>query len=129
MIDPPAEPTVTATPPPGGTATAVSSSAVQKERVITHEQASDIPETNWFWRRWFAFIVSALLLYQVDWIARHSHDIPTLRMIAQDALRLVGLGMLLYLAGASAESLARIIGAVRTTRKEIITEKPAEAGP
>ncbi len=123
------DPAVTAVAPPGGSATAVSSAAVEKQRVITHEQASDLPETNWLWRRVFAFSVVGLLLYIVDWIVRHTMDIGILRMVAQDSLRLIGLAMLLYMAGASAEAITRLVGAVRTTRKETVTEKPAGDAP
>lgn len=119
----PADPeagSVTATPGPGETAMAVvaPSAAVTKE--VIHEEASDLPEISWLWRRIYIFSVTYLLLALLWMITDRSTDPRILKAIANGVMILIGLGMMLYVAGASSEAITRLVGAVKTTRKEIV---------
>ncbi len=117
-------PTVTATAPPGGSATATTSPALAVTKTIEHNEASALPETGWFWRRLFIFAVSAALIYLIHRTLDRATDMPTVRLIARGLLILLGLSMLLYIAGASTEAITRLVGAVKTTRRETVTETP-----
>jgi len=118
--------TVTATAPPGGSVTATASPALAITKTVEHNEASALPETGWFWRRLFIFAVSAALIYLIHRTLDRATDMPTVRLIARGLLILLGLSMLLYIAGASTEAITRLVGAVKTTRKETVTERPAE---
>ena len=93
-------------------------------KIIEYEQPSDLPEINWLWRRIFIFTVTYALLALVYWIVYRITDVGTIRMVAQYALILVGLFAMLYVAGASSEAITRLIGAIRTSRKETVTGDP-----
>ena len=90
-------------------------------QVIEHTEASDLPEVNWTWRRWFVFMVTIASIGIVWRIVEKSSDITTLRMIARYSLVLAALMAMLYVAGASSEQVVRLIQAAKTTRKETIT--------
>lgn len=90
-------------------------------RVVEHTDASDLPEVNWTWRRWFVFMVTIAALALVWRIVEKSADIVTLRMIARYSLALAALMALLYIAGASSEQVVKLLQAAKTTRKETIT--------
>ena len=90
-------------------------------QVIEHTEASDLPEVNWTWRRWFVFMVTLAAIGIVWRIVEKSSDIVTLRMIARYSLVLAALMAMLYVAGASSEQVVRLIQAAKTTRKETIT--------
>lgn len=118
------ESTVTATPGPGETATAVVGPATTITKTVEHTEASALPEVNWGWRRGFIFSVSYVLL-AITWrVVEISQDIVTQRMIARYALALIGLALMLYVAGASAEQITKLIQAAKTTRRETVTTEP-----
>src|SRR4051794_41046166 len=94
-------------------------------RTVEHGEASDLPETNWLWRRWFAFGFTLTCIGLVWRVSERTSDLVTLRMIARNSLALAGLMCLLYMAGASSEAITRLLAAVRTTRKETVTTAPA----
>lgn len=88
---------------------------------IEHTDASALPELDWGWRRGFIFVVTSALLLLVWRIVEMVADVITLRMIARYSLILVGLGMMLYIAGASSEGITKLVQAAKTTRKETTT--------
>jgi uncharacterized membrane protein YfcA len=90
-------------------------------RTVEHVDPSPLPENNWFWRRVYVFVVTALLCGHVGWLSLQTDDVVTLRMIVRNDQGLILLYALLYLAGASTEAIANIIASVRTTRRETIT--------
>jgi hypothetical protein len=103
----------------------VSDSATVK--TVEHGEASDLPETNWFWRRVFTFVLTAAVLLFAWRVSERVTDIITLRMALRYALGIIALLSLLYLAGASTEAITRLFAAVRTTRKETVTTAPPPA--
>lgn len=119
--------TVMATAPPGGTAVATSSPGVETTRTVEHGAASDLPETNWTWRRWFVWAVTIFACALLWRITERVTDITTLREAVRYLCGIIVLILTLYLAGASAEKMVQIISAVRTTRRETVTTTPAGA--
>ncbi len=96
-------------------------------RTVEHGDASDLPETNWFWRRVFTFILTAAVLLFAWRISERLTDVATLRMALRYSLGIIALLSLLYLAGASTEAITRLFAAVRTTRKETISSGTSPA--
>lgn len=95
-------------------------------KIIEHGEASALPETSWAWRRVLIFLVSITCLYLAWFVTTKTTDAATLREIARNALGLVGLCLFLYVAGASATDVVRLVSAVRTTRRETITNTPKD---
>lgn len=93
-------------------------------KTVTHEDPSDLPEINWLWRRIFIFMVTMGAMGHVAWTAYRVTDVQTLRQTIFYDQGLIALMALLYIAGASSEAITRLVGAVRTSRKEILTEEP-----
>jgi hypothetical protein len=94
---------------------------------VEHGDPSPVPESNWAWRRAYTFTVTGLLLAHVGWTSYRTSDVLTLRETIRNDQALILLFALLYLAGASAEAIGRIVASVRTSRKETITSAPAPA--
>ena len=92
-------------------------------KTTEHGEASELPEANWFYRRWYVFIVTAALLALVYWITFKVSDIGTLKMIARYALWLLFGYAMLYVAGSTSTDMARLVAAFRTTTK--VTEGSA----
>lgn len=117
--------TVTATAPVGGTATATSSPPLVMSKTVEHGEASAMPEIGWLWRRLYIFPLTGALCWMIFTGALNTKDVPTLREIIRGDQILLALMMLLYLAGASTEAITRLVGAIKTSRKETVTEAPA----
>lgn len=96
-------------------------------KTVEHGEASDLPETNWLWRRVFTFALTAAMLLYAWRLSERVTDIATLRMALRYAFALLALLALLYLAGASTEAITRLLAAVKTTRKETVTSAPPPA--
>lgn len=94
---------------------------------VEHLDPSELPETNWLWRRTFIFVTTLAALGLAYWIVGKTADIDTLRMIARLALYLVAFFALLYIAGAGSEDITRLVTAFRSTRKETVTSAPPPA--
>jgi len=92
---------------------------------VEHGEVSELPETNWLWRRVFTFALTVALVVYLWWLTGKISDVATLRMALRYAFGIIALLALLYLAGASTEAIARLLAAVRTTRKETVTSAPA----
>lgn len=122
--------TVTATAPAGGSVTATAAQPSAQVKVVEHGDASTLPDSSgWMWRRLLIYLVTVAALAFTGWIIERIDDVTTLRMIARYCLGLVALCLFLYVAGASAEDVVRLVSAVRTTRKETITNTPPEVAP
>lgn len=111
------EPEVTASSPAGATV---------QQRTISHESASDLPEPKRASQIWLVFIVTICCLGITYWVTGKSHDTATLREIARNALGIVALCIFVYVAGASAVDVVKLVGAIRTTRKETVTTAVGE---
>lgn len=92
-------------------------------KTTEHGEASALPESNWFYRRWYVFIVSALLISVVYWITYKTNDPITMRMIARYALLLLFGTEMLYVAGSTTMDMTHLVAAFRTTTK--VTEGSA----
>lgn len=92
---------------------------------VSFDQPSDLPESNWLWRRVFIFAFTGSVLC-FDWqVIAKAKDEATLRLLAELNCGLAALAIMLYIAGASSENIVRLVGAIKTTRKETVTEGPA----
>lgn len=91
-------------------------------RTVEYGDASDLPEINWLWRRVFIFALTAACAFHVWLTIRRVHDIETLRQTVRNDQLLIALLALLYIAGASTEAITRLVGAVRTSRRETVAE-------
>lgn len=94
--------------------------------VIEHGDPSPLPEPAWLWRRLYVWGASATLAAHIFWTSLRTSDVATLRETIRNDQGLILLFALLYLAGASAEAIAAIIGAIRTARRETITTTPGD---
>lgn len=97
---------------------------VVTKQTISHEEASDLPELDWGFRRGYVFAVTTAdfaTLWAMPFIIKNEQ---TLRMVEKYLLWLLFLLCFLYLAGASAEKVVQITAALRTTRKEQIITSP-----
>lgn len=98
--------------------------ATSLRHTVEHTEASILPEIDWGWRRFFIWFVTFAATALVYWITWRVQDVTTLRMIARYALLGVGFFSMLYITGASAEQVVRLVQAAKTTRKETTTEEP-----
>lgn len=96
-------------------------------RTVEHGEPSALPETGWLWRRIYAFAVTIAMTVLAWRISERIEDIPTLRLALRYAFWTILLMCLLYMAGASAEAITKLVSAVRTTRKETVTTAPPPA--
>jgi hypothetical protein len=96
-------------------------------RTIEHADPSPVPENNWLWRRVFVFACTAVFCAHIWWLSSRTDDVQTLRETIRNDQGLIFLYALLYLAGASAEAIGRIVAAIRTSRKETVTQAPPPA--
>ena len=96
-------------------------------KTIEHAEPSALPETGWLWRRVFAFALTFAMTVLAWRISERVTDVGTLRLALRYAFWTILLMCLLYMAGASAEAITKLIGAIRTTRKETITTAPPPA--
>ncbi|AKU43569.1 holin/antiholin [Caulobacter phage Seuss] len=112
-----AEPEVTASSPAGATV---------QQRTISHEEASDLPEPKRASQIWFFFVVVLACLGLTYWVTGRTHSEPTLREIARNALAIVALIVFVFGAGAGALDVVKLVGAIRTTRKETVTTAVGE---
>lgn len=97
------------------------------QTVVEHGEASTLPDTSWMFRRILIFVVALSSLALTWWIVGRITDIGTLRMIARYSQGLVALCIFVYVAGASATDVVRLVSAVRTTRRETVTSAPPPA--
>lgn len=97
-------------------------------KTVEYADPSPVPENNWFWRRLYVFVVTCLLCLHIGWITlTQIKDESVLREVIRNDQGLLMLYALLYLAGASAEAIANIVAAIRTSRKETTTTAPPPA--
>lgn len=96
-------------------------------KVIEHGDASDLPELDWFWRRVYVFALTVACCLFVWLVARRVTDVATLREAIRNAMGIIVLLNILYLAGASAEKIVQLVSAVRTTRRETVMSAPPPA--
>ncbi len=96
-------------------------------RTVEHGEPSALPETGWVWRRSYAFAVTFTMTVLAWRISERVEDIATLRLALRYAFWTILLMCLLYMAGASAEAITKLVSAVRTTRKETVTTAPPPA--
>lgn len=96
-------------------------------KTVEHAEPSALPETGWLWRRVYAFAVTLGMTVLAWRISERVSDPATLRMALRYAYWTILLMCLLYMAGASAEAITKLVGAIRTTRKETITTAPPPA--
>lgn len=82
---------------------------------------SDMPEINWLWRRVYIFLVTAGASYETDKLALRVTDQKLLHSIIGYLVAIIALMALLYIAGASSENITKLVGAIKTTRKETIS--------
>lgn len=97
------------------------------QHVVEHGDASHLPDTSWAFRRALIFLVVIVCLGFAGWIVGKIEDVTTLRMIARYSLGLVALCLFLYVAGATATDVIRLVSAFRTTRRETTTTAPPPA--
>ncbi len=94
-------------------------------KIVEHLDPSPVPEANWFWRRVYTYLVTLVLVIHIGFTTWYrTSDVQTLREVIRNDQILLGMVLLLYLAGASAEAIAKIFAAVRTSRKETTTTAP-----
>lgn len=100
-------------------------------KTVEFADPSPVPESNWFWRRLYVFVVTCALAIHIGWMTlTQIKDEKILREVIRNDQGLIMLFALLYLAGASAEAIGGIIAAIRTSRKETTTTAtPAAALP
>ncbi len=91
------------------------------QTVVEHGEASNLPDTSWLFRRALIFLIALAAIASVFWVLGHVTDISTLRMIARYSLGLQAFTLFLYVAGATASDVVRLVGAIRTTRRETVT--------
>ena len=97
-------------------------------KTVEYADPSPVPESNWFWRRLYVFVVTAALATHIGWMTlTQVKSEGTLREVIRNDQWLIMLYALLYLAGASAEAIANVVAAIRTARKETITTAPPPA--
>ena len=96
-------------------------------KTVEHTEASALPETGWLWRRVYAFAVTVAMTLLAWRISERIEDVGTLRLALRYAFWTILLMCMLYMAGASAEAITKLIGAIRTTRRETITTAPPPA--
>lgn len=119
--------TVSATVPPGGSATVVSGPAPVVTKTVEHLEPSNLPEVNWFFRRIYIFTLTIALSWMVWHLSLKVTDAKVLRDIIRVDQWLIALLAILYVAGASAEAITKLVAAWRTSRKETVTTQPAAA--
>lgn len=124
MVDP--TPTAAVTDPSGESVASSPAGATVQQRTIIHEDASDLPEPKRASQIWFFFIVVGACLGIAYWVTGKTHDNATLREIARNALGIVALCVFVFGAGASAVDVVKLVGAIRTTRKETVTTATGE---
>lgn len=112
------------------TATATVSAAPPVPAVVAttveYGEPSPQPELTWLWRRAYVFAVTAALCVHVAWLSHGLQGHAVERIIRNDQFLIAGYA-LLYLAGASTEAIAKVVAAVRTSRRETTTTAPAAA--
>lgn len=95
-------------------------------KTIEHGDASALPDVRWLWRRILVFIVTIACLYLAWLVVEKVADVGALREIARIALMIVALCIFVYVAGATATDVIRLVSAVRTTVKETVTTTPGD---
>lgn len=123
------ETTVSATVPQGSSATVVTgpASAPVTTKTVEHAEASDLPEVNWFFRRIYIFALTIALAWMVWHLSLRVTEPKILRDIIRVDQWLIALLAFLYIAGASAEGVVKLVAALKTTRKETVKTEPAVA--
>lgn len=96
-------------------------------KTVEHLEPSAMPETGWLWRRVYAFAVTLAMTLLAWRVSERIQDEASLREALRYAHWAILLMCLLYMAGASAEAITKLVGAIRTTRKETITTAPPPA--
>jgi hypothetical protein len=84
-----------------------------------------LPESRWTWRRLFAWSTNLATLAGVAWIIHQLGDDPALVGIAYALLLLNAFGMALYIAGASADHIVRLVQEAKVRRAGAV-ERAAE---
>lgn len=72
-----------------------------------------LAEVQWTWRRWFTYVLTAVLAALVAYLISRLDDPGALKAVGLALCGLIGLGQLLYMAGAVVTDLARLAAAVR----------------
>lgn len=72
-----------------------------------------LAEVQWTWRRWYAYVLTAVLAGLVAYLISRLSDPAALKAVGQALCGLIGLIALLYMAGAVVTDLARLAAAVR----------------
>lgn len=98
-----------------------------KIKTIEYTEPSPVPEVDWFWRRAYSYVVSAALMAHIGWLTYRIKDESLLAESSRLSQFILVVVLLLYLAGASAEAIGRIIASVRTSRKETVVTAPPPA--
>lgn len=96
-------------------------------KTVEYTEPSPIPEIEWGWRRAYSYVVTLALMGHVGWLSWRIKDERILAESMTLSQYILVIVLLLYLAGASAEAIGKIIAAVRTSRKETVTSAPAPA--
>lgn len=89
--------------------------------VVEYGDPSDMPEMQWFWRRIFIYAVTFGASYELDKLSSRIHSEPLLHDIVRLMCAVVMLAMMLYVAGASSEAITKLVGAIKTSRKETVS--------
>lgn len=102
----------------------------------TADPQDPLPESNWFWRRIFIFVITACLLagvwFKVDDLSvialiQNETAIRGLVTILKWALSLVGIMVLLYLVAPSAEQVAKMLSTLSAWKAGISTVSTSRA--
>lgn len=95
-------------------------------RRIMHEEASDLPEPKKVWPSLLVTVISMWCLFLVHVIVNKSVDVGLLRETSRNLIYVIALCIFVFVAGATATDVVKLVGAIRTTRKETITTEVGE---
>lgn len=77
------------------------------------DEQDPLPENKWFWRRLFAYVVTAVALGLVGWIVSKLASPEPLAHIAYWLIGLCALLATYYLIAPSAEHVVRMVGHIK----------------
>lgn len=100
-------------------------------KTTSHEEASRLPDPQWGWRRALIFLTVGSVMAMLSWVIfRRIERLadPALVIFVRYSFYTMWLGLTLYGVGATVTDVAKLVGAVMTTRRVTETVAPPAAG-
>lgn len=75
-----------------------------------------LAEVQWTWRRWYIYALTIVLVGLVGFVIHSLTDPSALKVIGLALVGLIAFGQFLYMAGATATDIVRIVAAWKSGR-------------